>query len=83
MLWTMPFIGALGTVLALASALAKPAPENAAGGLPANLPPGFALILDTTVLSLLLTVSLLVLMLAAEHFESRLLALVDTARAAS
>jgi len=77
MLWTMPFIGAVGTVMGLASAISQNAPEGAVNGITANLPPGFELILDTTVLSLLLTVTLLVVMLVAEHFENRLLAVVD------
>jgi uncharacterized membrane protein YgcG len=76
MLWTMPFVGALGTVLGLAEAISKNVPEGTTG-IPASLPPGFELILDTTVLAMLYTVSLLLVMLVADHFESRLLAAVD------
>ena len=77
MLWTMPFIGGLGTLLGIAKTIGSGTADAPAAGLSTLFPPGLVLALDTTVLAVLLTVVLLLVMFMADHFESRLLVSVD------
>ncbi len=73
MLWAMPFIGSLGTVIGIGQAVANLGPEVSIDSITA----GLGLVFDTTALALLLSVFLMLAMFAADHIECRFLAAVD------
>jgi biopolymer transport protein ExbB/TolQ len=76
MLWALPFVGSLGTVVGIANAVANLGPDTPVSSV-AAVTPGLKLALETTALALVLSVSLMLLMFVADHLESRLLAAVD------
>jgi hypothetical protein len=76
MLWAMPFIGSLGTVVGIGKAVANLGPDVSVSSV-AAITPGLELVFDTTALALLWSVLLMLAMFVADHVESRLLASVD------
>lgn len=78
MLWAMPFVGSLGTVIGIGKAVANLGPDVAW----ATMIPGLEMAFDTTALALLWSVVLMLAVFVADHVETRLLATVDTRAAA-
>ena len=75
-IWAIPFVGSLGTVVGIGTAVANLSPE-ASDNLIAAVAPGLEMVFDTTALALALSVVLMLGMFACDQVESRLLLAVD------
>ncbi len=76
MIWAIPFVGSLGTVVGIGTAMANLTPD-ASGNLLASIMPGLEMVFDTTALALALSVVLMLGMFLCDQVESRLLLAVD------
>ncbi len=76
MVWAIPFVGSLGTVVGIGAAVANMAPD-ASGNLLATIVPGLEMVFDTTALALALAVLLMLGMFVCDQIETRLLLAVD------
>ncbi len=76
MVWAIPFVGSLGTVLGIGTAVANMVPD-ASGNLLATIVPGLEMVFDTTALALGLSVLLMLGMFVCDQIETRLLLAVD------
>lgn len=75
-IWAIPILGFLGTVIGITLAIAKLAPEALENSLP-EVTAGLGVAFDTTALALALSMLLMFAQFVAERFETRLLATVD------
>jgi len=74
--WAIPFIGCLGTVIGIGAAVAN-LPAEASDGSFAGIVSGLGMVFDTTALALALSVVLMVIQYDIEQIEGRLLMAVD------
>jgi len=74
--WAIPILGFLGTVVGITLAIAKLAPEELQSSLP-QVVLGLQVAFDTTALALALSMILMFAQFAVDRFETRLLAKVD------
>ncbi len=76
MVWAIPFVGSLGTVVGIGTAVANLSPDES-GNLIAAVAPGLEMVFDTTALALALAVVLMLGMFLCDQVECRLLVAVD------
>jgi len=75
-IWAIPFIGCLGTVIGIGAAVAN-LPADASDSSLSGIVSGLGMVFDTTALALALSVALMVVQFMIEQVEGRLLLAVD------
>jgi len=77
LVWSIPAVGSLGTVLGIASAVAQLSAQPATGDAIGGVTDGLAIAFEVTALSLALSTMLMFFKFVCEHQESQLLATVE------